>query len=153
MELKHIFMLIVDDGSPDGTADIVKELGKNFKVNYLLRERKKEKLGLGTAYIHDFKMGIGKGYQFYFEMDADFRIIQRPVAIIKCLSNEGADVAIGSQYVKGWRPCKWPKDGIVLSKELRIHPSVLDADKDPTARIYLLYCKKYLDGINFDINL
>jgi dolichol-phosphate mannosyltransferase len=94
-------ILVIDDGSPDGTANIVKELIQQFP-NQLFLEERSGKLGLGTAYIHGFKWCIKKGYQFIFEMDADFSHdpadLERLYAACKF---NGADLAIGSRYVAG----------------------------------------------------
>ena len=92
-------ILVVDDGSPDGTASIVKKLQKEFPSALHLEERK-GKLGLGTAYIHDFKWALRNGYDYIFEMDADFS--HNPKDLLKlyqACSKDGADLAIGSRYI------------------------------------------------------
>ena len=99
--LPHPFhVLIVDDGSPDGTARIVKSLQEEYQDQLFIEERK-GKLGLGTAYIHGFKWAIQKKYDYIFEMDADFS--HNPEDLIKlrqaCVNS--ADLAIGSRYIKG----------------------------------------------------
>lgn len=152
MELEHNFhVLIVDDGSPDGTADIVKELQEKFQGKLFIEERK-GKLGLGTAYIHAFKWALERGYQYIFEMDADFS--HNPKDLLRLLNacqNEGADVAIGSRYVKGGGLVNWPKDRIMLSKGASLYTRIITwmPIKDPTAG-FICYTAKVLDSINFD---
>lgn len=108
-------VLIVDDGSPDGTADIVKNLQKTFE-NQLFLEQRKGKLGLGTAYIHGFKWALSKGYEYIFEMDADFS--HNPADLVRLRSacvQEGADLAIGSRYVVGVNVVNWPMGRVLMS--------------------------------------
>jgi dolichol-phosphate mannosyltransferase len=109
-------VLVIDDGSPDGTAEIVKELQPRFNGTVFLEERR-GKLGLGTAYIHGFKWALARGYGFIFEMDADFS--HHPADLTRLYNAckyEGADVAIGSRYVRGGSVYNWPKNRIALSK-------------------------------------
>ena len=112
----HYHLLIIDDGSPDGTADIVREKQDDYGPFIFLIEREK-KLGLGTAYIYGFKWGMERDYQYFFEMDADF---SHPPAdldrLFKACADDGADVAIGSRYVPGGGVINWPKDRLLLSK-------------------------------------
>ena len=114
--LNKIFhILIIDDGSPDGTADIVKGLQKKYPKQLYLQERT-EKSGLGTAYIHGFKWALNKDYQFVFEMDADFS--HNPEDLIRLFnacSSEGGEVAIGSRYVKGVNIVNWPMSRLLMS--------------------------------------
>ena len=144
-------VLIVDDGSPDGTADIVRDLQNTFAGRLFLEERR-GKLGLGTAYIHGFKWAIAKGYEFIFEMDADFS--HNPNDLIRlydaCKSHK-ADVAIGSRYVKGGGVINWPKDRIALSKGGSLYTRIITwmPIKDPTAG-FMCYTSKVLESINFD---
>ncbi len=112
---KSFHILIIDDGSPDGTADIVKSLQKEYKSNLHIEERK-GKLGLGTAYIHGFKWALRKNYNFIFEMDADFS--HNPNDLLRLFdacSNNGSDVAIGSRYVKGVSIVNWPMMRLLMS--------------------------------------
>ena len=105
---KDFHLLIVDDGSPDGTAVIVKSLQKEFSDKLFLEERS-GKLGLGTAYIHGFKWGLQRKYQYFFEMDADFS--HNPEDLVKlynACANGCADLAIGSRYITGVNVVNWP---------------------------------------------
>lgn len=108
-------ILIVDDGSPDGTAQIVKRLQEADFSGRLFLEERKGKLGLGTAYIHGFKWALARSYEFIFEMDADFS--HNPDDLIRlreaCL--RGADMAIGSRYVKGVNVVNWPMNRVLMS--------------------------------------
>ena len=107
-------VLIVDDGSPDGTAGIVKSLQMEFKDRLYLEERR-GKLGLGTAYIHGFKWCIARSYEFIFEMDADFS--HNPDDLVRlreaCLNH--ADMAVGSRYIKGVNVVNWPMSRVLMS--------------------------------------
>jgi dolichol-phosphate mannosyltransferase len=107
-------LLIVDDGSPDGTADIVKGLMKEFEGKLHIEERS-GKLGLGTAYIHGFKWGLSKSYQYFFEMDCDFSHSPQDLIRLYEAAKSGADVAIGSRYVKGGKVDNWPMGRILMS--------------------------------------
>jgi len=111
---KPFHLLIIDDGSPDGTASIVKGLQKEFKESLHLLERK-GKLGLGTAYIAGFKWGIEKGYKYIFEMDCDFSHNPDDLVRLHDACEAGADVAIGSRYCKGGRVSNWPLGRIMMS--------------------------------------
>lgn len=108
-------ILIIDDGSPDGTAAIVKDLQKEYPETLHLLERS-GKLGLGTAYITGFKWAIERGYEFIFEMDADFS--HAPADLMKlydACENQGADVAIGSRYLTGVNVVNWPMGRVLMS--------------------------------------
>ena len=107
-------LLIVDDGSPDGTADIVKGLMKEYDGKLHIEERS-GKLGLGTAYIHGFKWGLSKPYQYFFEMDCDFSHSPQDLIRLYEAAKSGADVAIGSRYVKGGKVDNWPMGRILMS--------------------------------------
>lgn len=112
---KSFHVLVIEDESPDGTADIVKGLQKEFSDNLHIEERS-GKLGLGTAYIHGFKWALNKDYQFVFEMDADFS--HNPDDLIRlynACSSEGGEVAIGSRYVKGVNIVNWPMSRLLMS--------------------------------------
>jgi len=107
-------LLVIDDNSPDGTSDLVKAKFETYP-NRLFLEQRSEKKGLGTAYIHGFKWALERSYDYIFEMDADFS--HDPKDLIKlydaCL--KGADLSIGSRYVKGVNVVNWPMSRILLS--------------------------------------
>ncbi|MFB1023492.1 MAG: polyprenol monophosphomannose synthase [Vicingaceae bacterium] len=108
-------ILVVDDGSPDGTADIVKSLQAKYDGKLYIEERK-GKLGLGTAYIHGFKWGLARNYNYLFEMDADFS--HNPDDLIKLYNAceiDGGDVAIGSRYKTGVNVVNWPMGRVLMS--------------------------------------
>jgi len=112
---KTFHILIVDDGSPDGTADIVKNLQNKFSKKLFIQERK-GKLGLGTAYIHGFKWALKKNYDFIFEMDADFS--HNPDDLLRLYdecNDLGSDVSIGSRYVNGVNIVNWPMSRLLMS--------------------------------------
>lgn len=114
-EVSDIFhVLIIDDGSPDGTAQAVKNLQKEYPTKLFLEERK-GKLGLGTAYIHGFKYALHKKYEYIFEMDADFS--HNPADLTKLYEacKSGADLAIGSRYIKGVNVVNWPMSRVLMS--------------------------------------
>ncbi len=107
-------LLIIDDGSPDGTAEIVKRLQLEFPERLHLEQRK-GKLGLGTAYIHGFRWALERSYEYIFEMDADFS--HNPDDLVKLLAacEQGADMSIGSRYVKGVNVVNWPMGRVLMS--------------------------------------
>lgn len=108
-------LLIIDDGSPDGTASLVKNLQHEFGDRLLLRERS-GKLGLGTAYILGFKIAIEKGYAYVFEMDCDFS--HNPDDLMRledACRIDGADLAIGSRYITGVNVVNWPMNRVLMS--------------------------------------
>ena len=151
-DLKQDFhVLVIDDGSPDGTADIVKQLQPSFDNTVFLEERT-GKQGLGTAYIHGFKWGTKRGYNFIFEMDADFS--HNPVdlkRLYEACKIDGADVAIGSRYVKGGGIRNWPKNRIALSKGGSLYTRMIlwMPVADQTAG-FMCYKKEVLETINLD---
>ena len=106
-------VLIIDDGSPDGTAAIVKQLQKEFKGLHI--EERRGKLGLGTAYIHGFKWALKHDYEYIFEMDADFSHNPDDLLALRDSCIKGADVAIGSRYVKGVNVVNWPMSRVLMS--------------------------------------
>lgn len=148
-ELFHV--LIVDDGSPDGTADIVRRMQQEFPQQLHLLERK-GKLGLGTAYIAGFKWGLQQGYDFFFEMDADFshNPADLPRLLAKC-RDEGAGVAVGSRYTKGGKVENWPADRIILSYGASLYARIIlwMPVADPTAG-FICYRREVLAAINLD---
>jgi dolichol-phosphate mannosyltransferase len=152
LELKQNFhVLIIDDGSPDGTADIVKNLFSEYPGKLFLEERV-GKLGLGTAYIHGFKWALIRGYKYIFEMDCDFSHNPKDLdKLYRACKNEGADVAVGSRYVKGGRVKNWPAIRVMISKGASVYTRLLTfmPVKDPTAG-FVCYKNYVLEAINFD---
>jgi dolichol-phosphate mannosyltransferase len=152
VELNQGFhVLVIDDASPDGTALIVKELQSEFPSLLFLEERT-GKSGLGTAYIHGFKWALARGYEYIFEMDADFS--HNPADLIRlydACNSAGADVAVGSRYVKGGGTVNWPRNRIWLSKGGSFYTKLITwmPIKDTTAG-FVCYSKKVLESINLD---
>lgn len=107
-------ILIIDDGSPDGTAFIVKDLQKEFEGRIYMVERK-GKLGLGTAYIAGFKWAIENGFEYIFEMDADFSHNPDDLINLYDACKNGGDVAIGSRYISGVNVVNWPMGRVLMS--------------------------------------
>ncbi len=150
-DLPRVFeLLIVDDGSPDGTANKVKELQKEFSGKLHIEERK-GKLGLGTAYIHGFKWALARDYDFIFEMDCDFS--HNPKDLVRLLEacENGADVAVGSRYTKGGQVSNWPIGRILMSYFASVYVRVVLwlPVKDTTAG-FKCYRKKVLQTIDLD---
>jgi len=143
-------VLVVDDGSPDGTASIVKELMKAHPDKIFIQERK-GKLGLGTAYIHGFKWALVNQYDYIFEMDADFS--HNPLDLDRLLAacENGADVSIGSRYVKGGATENWPLDRLIYSKGGSLYTRIITGMpvKDPTAG-FICYKNKVLAAMQLD---
>ena len=108
-------ILVVDDGSPDGTSIIVKKLQNEFSEKLHIEERT-QKLGLGTAYIHGFRWALDRDYQFIFEMDADFSHNPNDlIRLYKANTTQGGDLSIGSRYVKGVNIVNWPMSRLLMS--------------------------------------
>jgi len=143
-------ILVVDDNSPDGTANAVKNLQEQY-LDRLFLEVRQDKFGLGTAYIHGFKWAIERKYEYIFEMDADFS--HAPSDLIKlreaCIG--GADVAVGSRYKKGINVVNWPLHRILLSYGASFYVKLITGMKvhDPTAG-FVCYRRKVLETINLD---
>jgi len=143
-------VLVIDDGSPDGTAEIVKKMKRTYPGQLFIEERK-GKLGLGTAYIHGFKWAVTRGYQYIFEMDADFSHNPKDLDRLYEACRNGADVAVGSRYVKGGGNVNWPRDRVMLSKGASIYTRLITwmPVQDPTAG-FVCYKKDVLEAINLD---
>lgn len=145
-------ILIIDDNSPDGTADIVKSLIPKYLGNLFLEERS-GKLGLGTAYIMGFKWGLKRGYQYIIEMDADFshdpKDLQR---LYDACKNNGADMSIGSRYVRGGKLENWPFSRRLISKSGALYTRLITwmPIQDPTAG-FVCYSNKVLSTMNLDL--
>ena len=153
MELPHGFdILIIDDGSPDGTAQIVKNLqAAEFAERLHLVERK-GKLGLGTAYIAGFKWALTEGYDYVFEMDADFSHDPKDLTrLYEACAVEGYDVAIGSRYVSGVNVVNWPMGRVLMSyyasKYVRLVTGVPIHD---TTAGFKCYRRRVLEAIDLD---
>lgn len=149
--LFSIDILIIDDGSPDGTANIVKALQQEFPQRLNLIERK-GKLGLGTAYIHGFKWALDEGYDYIFEMDADFS--HPPEDLIRlheACAVQGHDAAIGSRYITGVNVVNWPIQRVLMSYFAGYYVRMVTGMKimDPTAG-FICYTRKVLETIELD---
>ena len=143
----NFHVLIIDDGSPDGTAQIVKSMMPNYPGQLFLEERK-GKLGLGTAYIHGFEWSLRNAYQYIFEMDADFSHNPADLPRLYQACKEGAAVSVGSRYVKGGALKNWPMDRIALSKGASLYTRLITClpVKDPTAG-FVCYHRSVLEAI------
>ena len=146
----NFHMLIVDDGSPDGTAAIIKRLQEEFPEKLHLIERS-GKLGLGTAYITGFKWALQRNYQYIFEMDADFSHNPDDLLRLYDACKAGADVAVGSRYVKGGKVVNWPWDRIFISKGASFYTRMITwmPVRDATAG-FMCYTAKVLSAIPLD---
>jgi dolichol-phosphate mannosyltransferase len=144
-------LLIVDDNSPDGTAEIIRKLQQEFPGRLFMEERK-GKLGLGTAYIHGFKYALKKGYDYIFEMDADFS--HNPEDLIRlynACAKEGYDVAIGSRYIQGVNVVNWPMNRVLMSYFASAYVRMITGMpiQDATAG-FKCYTRKVLETIPLD---
>lgn len=147
---KKFDVLIVDDGSPDGTGDIVKSLQDKFEGLYI--EERTGKLGLGTAYIHGFKWALNKNYDYVFEMDADFSHNPDDLErLYKTCSIEGGDVAIGSRYLNGVNIVNWPMSRLLMSFFASKYVKFITKlpVNDSTAG-FMCYKRSVLERINLD---
>ncbi len=148
---KEFDILIVEDNSPDGTADIVKRLIKEFPGRLFIEERK-GKLGLGTAYIHGFKWALERDYKYVNEMDADFS--HNPDDLIRlynALAKEGFDVSIGSRYIKGVNVVNWPMGRILMSYFASMYVRIVTGIpvRDTTAG-FVCWSREVLENIDLD---
>ncbi|MCW3083376.1 MAG: Dolichyl-phosphate beta-D-mannosyltransferase [Bacteroidetes bacterium] len=143
-------VLIIDDGSPDGTADIVKQLMQEYQGKLFIEERK-GKLGLGTAYIHGFKWALSRSYEYIFEMDCDFSHNPDDLIRLREACVNGGDVAIGSRYVKGGKIENWPMGRVLMSYFASVYVRMILwlPFKDTTAG-FKCYRKRVLETIVFD---
>ena len=153
LALEHGFhILIIDDGSPDGTAEIVKRLQKEEFPDEMHLVERTGKLGIGTAYIAGFKWAIEHGYDFIFEMDADFSHDPKDLPrLYDACSKEGFDLAIGSRYVSGVNVVNWPMGRVLMSyyasKYVRLVTGVPIHD---TTAGFKCYRRKVLETIDLD---
>lgn len=148
---KSFHILIVDDNSPDKTADKVKQLQQEFPDKLFLEQRAK-KAGLGTAYVHGFKWALSKDYEFIFEMDADFSHNPNDLErLYEACHFETADLAIGSRYVTGVNVVNWPLSRVLLSYFASVYVRMVTGMKimDATAG-FICYRRQVLESINLD---
>ncbi|MDP4282454.1 MAG: polyprenol monophosphomannose synthase [Bacteroidota bacterium] len=148
---KDFDILIIEDNSPDGTADIVKRLMTEFPERLFIEERK-GKLGLGTAYIHGFKWSLQHQYEYIFEMDADFS--HNPDDLLRlydAAKTQGGDLVIGSRYITGVNVVNWPMGRVLMSYYASSYVRFVTRMKvrDTTAG-FICYRKKVLENINFN---
>lgn len=143
-------ILIVDDGSPDGTADIVKNLQQEYTDKLFIEERK-GKQGLGTAYIHGFKWALNHNYAYIFEMDADFSHNPDDLVRLREACVNGADVAIGSRYIKGVNVVNWPMGRVLMSYFASVYVRFITGIdiQDATAG-FKCYRRNVLETINLE---
>ncbi len=143
-------MLIIDDGSPDGTADVVKKLQLEYPERLFLIERQ-GKLGLGTAYIRGFKYALEKGYDYIFEMDADFSHNPSDLPKLYQACKNGAYLAIGSRYKNGVNVVNWPMSRVLMSYFASVYVRVITGMPlhDATAG-YVCYKKELLASFDLD---
>lgn len=148
---KNYHILVIDDGSPDGTAEIVKKLQNEFSNELFIIERE-GKLGLGTAYIAGFKWGLSRNYQYIFEMDADFSHNPHDLEkLYNACAKQGADLAIGSRYVKGVNVVNWPMSRVLLSYFASVYVKIITGLNiaDTTAG-FKCYKREVLETIELD---
>ncbi|WP_162126571.1 polyprenol monophosphomannose synthase [Flavobacterium phycosphaerae] len=148
---KPFHVLVVDDNSPDKTAEKVIALQREFGGQLFLSVRKK-KSGLGTAYVHGFKWALKHGYQYIFEMDADFSHNPNDLEkLYDCCAKNGADLTIGSRYVTGVNVVNWPLSRVLLSYFASVYVRMITGMKimDATAG-FICYRREVLEKINLD---
>ena len=148
---KEFHLLIIDDGSPDGTADIVKRMQKEFPERLFLVERA-GKLGLGTAYICGFKWAIAHKYDFIFEMDADFSHNPNDLPkLYAACAEQGGDVAVGSRYCNGVNVVNWPLGRVLMSYFASVYVRIVTGMQvqDTTAG-FKCYRREVLETIELD---
>lgn len=144
-------ILVVDDGSPDGTASIVKKLQMTYPDRLYIEERE-GKLGLGTAYIHGFKWALARTYDYIFEMDADFS--HNPEDLIRLrqeCQERGSDMAVGSRYIKGVNVVNWPMNRVLMSYFASVYVRLITRIdiQDATAG-FVCFTRRVLERIPLD---
>ena len=145
-------ILIIDDGSPDGTAGIVKGLIADEFADRLHIVERSGKLGLGTAYIAGFRWALAHGYEYIFEMDADFSHNPNDLPrLYKACAEEGADVSVGSRYITGVNVVNWPIGRVLMSYYASAYVrTVLGITLRDTTAGFVCYTRKGLESIDFD---
>ncbi|WP_343765943.1 polyprenol monophosphomannose synthase [Gangjinia marincola] len=150
LAMEQYDVLVVDDNSPDGTANKVQEIAQNNPGRIYLEKRLKKK-GLGTAYIHGFKWALERDYQYIFEMDADFSHNPDDLDYLYEACKNGADMSIGSRYVSGVNVVNWPMSRVLLSwlasKYVRF---ITGMDIHDTTAGFVCYQRRVLEAINLN---
>ena len=143
-------MLVIDDGSPDGTAAVVRERQKELSARLHMIERK-GKLGLGTAYIAGFKWALERDYDYVFEMDCDFSHNPEDLKRLYAAACEGSDVVVGSRYVKGVNVVNWPMSRLLMSYFASVYVRVVTRMpvRDATAG-FVCYSRRALETLDLD---
>jgi dolichol-phosphate mannosyltransferase len=146
----NFHVLIVDDNSPDGTSSVVEKMQGEFSESLFLEVRR-EKSGLGTAYIHGFKWAIARKYNYIFEMDADFSHNPTDLKRLLRACKNGADVVVGSRYKKGVNVVNWPLYRVLLSYGASFYVKMVTGMRvhDPTAG-FVCYKRHVLENLNLD---
>ncbi|MCP1995320.1 polyprenol monophosphomannose synthase [Flavobacterium sp. HSC-61S13] len=146
----HFHVLVVDDNSPDGTADLVRSLQNQFPERLFLEVRS-QKEGLGTAYVHGFNWALARPYSHVFEMDADFSHNPLDLPLLLKACEEGADMSIGSRYVTGVNVVNWPLNRVLLSYFASVYVRFITRMKirDTTAG-FICYKREVLERISLD---
>ena len=149
---KQFHILVIDDGSPDGTANIVHRLISDEYSDTLFIEERKGKMGLGTAYIHGFKWALARSYEYIFEMDADFSHDPNDLPrLYSACHDEGYDVSVGSRYSTGVNVVNWPMGRVLMSYFASKYVRIITGLKvhDTTAG-FVCYRRKVLETIDLD---
>ena len=143
-------LLIIDDNSPDGTASAVKEMQEKYPDKLHLIQRA-GKLGLGTAYIAGFKWGLDRHYKIICEMDCDFSHNPEDLPRLRQVILDGADVAVGSRYIRGGGVYNWPNRRIFLSRGASIYARIITfLPVNDTTAGFVCYHRRFLENLNFD---
>ncbi len=146
---QNFHVLIIDDNSPDGTADIVKSLQSQYEGRLFLEQRS-GKLGLGTAYIHGFRWGLARHYRYFFEMDADFSHNPQDLPrLYEACERTGAGMSVGSRYVRGGKVLNWPYNRVLLSYFASVYVRFVTwlPSKDTTAG-FVCYRREALEALD-----
>ncbi|TNJ44233.1 polyprenol monophosphomannose synthase [Tamlana fucoidanivorans] len=151
LQSNQLHVLVVDDNSPDLTALKVKELQKEF-LDRLFLEVRREKSGLGTAYIHGFKWSLSRGYKYIFEMDADFSHNPNDIMrLYEACAVDGADLSIGSRYITGVNVVNWPMSRVLMSYLASKYVRLITGMKiNDTTAGFVCYKREVLEAIDLD---